>query len=149
MFLLLLYIFNQCQHPLPFFRNRYSQFFTFIERIIGPLFLTFSPKYQWIFYLYTFFFLVFEAISTNDNRDKGGINRLFFYKFGFLLPFGSSFLYFIIETTVNSQKVSKIVGIITLLLIIFFIFLFLMELLFSFQVTFCPKKILQDSSVTE
>ena len=93
--------------------------------------------------------ILFEAIATNENKDRKGINRLFYYKFGFILIFGTTLGYYIVEKAANSQKASTSLGIITFAGLLFFVFLFLMELIFSIKSHFCFDHSINDPSATE
>lgn len=49
---LVIYLINQCSYPLPFFRNKSSQFLIFFSRILGPLFVVFPKNVHFVFFIY-------------------------------------------------------------------------------------------------
>ena len=93
---LVLYFANQCYFPLSFFRNKQDQFLTFLARVLGPFFLIFPRSFHFLFFPTIFFIYLFEIIFTNENINKSKYNRLFLYKFVFLLTLISSFIYYLI-----------------------------------------------------
>lgn len=70
--------------------------------------------------------IFFEAISTNENKDRGKINRLFLFKFGTLLTFSGILLNYIVESTVDEQITAQVFGYIGLAAVIMFLCMYLL-----------------------
>jgi hypothetical protein len=135
------YFFNQCHYPLPIFRNKYSQFLTFLLKVIGPIFVVFPKNNQFVFLIYAFVFILFETIVTTENKDKNSQNRLLIYKFLFLLTYAAIFMYTILENFVQVETLSKVIGVVTLIALGCFVLAFIMEAFIQVQTQFCdPKK---------
>ena len=90
---LVLYIVNQYHYPLSIFRSKPAQFWMLVSRLVGPFFLMLPRDRQFLFFPGLFIPVLFEIIYTNENKDRGKTNRLFFYKFFYLLAFALAFLY--------------------------------------------------------
>lgn len=145
---LLIFFIYLCKCPLPYFRNKYSLLLILLSRIVGPFFILANKNFHWIFYLLTFLIFLFEIIATNQNKDQGKTNRLLLYKFGFLLAYCSTLLYYIIETKLNQSKISKPFSIISLIAICFFLSLYILEVVLELKQDFCPDLKLNDTTTT-
>ena len=99
---LILYVINQFNYSLPFFRHPKAQFFMITSKIAGPLFIVFPRILHFLFYIYFLTIMVIEMVVTSENKDKGKPNLLFLYKFLFLLSFIATLLYYILEVNFNN-----------------------------------------------
>ena len=133
----LLFFINICYYPLPFFRNKTSQFICLSLKAIAPIFLLLHIRFSYFFFIFVTILLFIEAIVTNKNADNGKKNKLLLYKFMLLLDFLVAFVYFLVERLKNQNYTSKIMGILTFIAFLIFIYLFLVEVFFSFKEKFC------------
>ena len=133
----LLFFINICYYPLPFFRHNKSQFICLSLKAIAPIFLLLHIRFSYFFFIFVTILLFIEAIVTTKNPDNGKKNKLLLYKFMLLLDFLVAFVYFLVERLKNQNYTSKIMGILTFIAFLIFIYLFLVEVFFSFKEKFC------------
>jgi hypothetical protein len=83
------FVVNQWINPFPYFRGKFAQLNILLSKIIIPIFMVLSSKYQFIVFIFIEVFLILDLVITNKNRYKDKINKLLLYKiFGLVTVLG-------------------------------------------------------------